>query len=81
MLEITLTYTQEIYKVSDFGSLLGQISNGSIDVNKVLSVGATGAELDYILKRFDNLPKKSSDTSGGMYWFGDHAKFIIANLV
>lgn len=41
---------------------------------------ADGEELDYILRRFTNIPQISvgADRPTVMQWFGDHANFVIA---
>lgn len=49
------------------------------DIHRVLSVQADNDELDHIMYKFPNLPM----CKGGrrvVTWFGDHAKFIVANL-
>ncbi len=43
----------------------------------VIEVYAEGPELKYIKHHFENLPYMRTL---GVSWFGDHAKFIFANL-
>lgn len=50
---------------------------------ETVCVMADGDELMCILHRFQNLPRISPEAKrqlGPWSWFGDHAKFIIANL-
>lgn len=47
----------------------------------IFEIYATEDELAYILDRFDNIPKIKNSVSEVQYWYGDHAKFIIANLL
>ncbi len=49
-----------------------------IEVNQITEVQADSEELAYVRTRFWNLP--NSNTSSVTRWFGDHAKFIAANL-
>jgi hypothetical protein len=66
----------------------GLPSKSGVDANTVTSVSADGHELAMILTKFRNLPVLTVDhnmpdgTARGymMTWFGDHAKFIVANL-
>ena len=58
-------------------------STKNLKPSLVLSVIADGAELQHILKNFTGLPiaKINDDltTQTEMRWFGDDAKFIVAN--
>lgn len=47
------------------------------DADSVLEVQADGDELAHILHTMDNLPY--SKTQSVQTWYGDHAKFIVAN--
>ena len=49
------------------------------EVYDVESVFADGHELDYIERRFENLPRLAAGFRRYATWFGDHAKFIVAN--
>lgn len=49
-----------------------------VDILRVVAVNADGDELQYIISRFPNLPY--CNHRGLVQWFGDHAKFIVANL-
>jgi hypothetical protein len=44
----------------------------------VIEVMADGHELEHILKNFYNMPFRTAKRVNR--WFGDHAKFIAANL-
>ena len=50
-----------------------------IPANWITDISADGDELEYILSRFRNIPLASSSRIT-VSWFGDHAKFIFANL-
>jgi hypothetical protein len=58
---------------------IGQPLRGGVQVlHNVLEVQADGDELAWILERSSNLPQ----TAGRVQtWFGDHAKFILKNLL
>lgn len=45
----------------------------------VVHVTADAEELEYILAHFTGLPAVK-DAQGSVTWFGDHARFIAANL-
>lgn len=47
--------------------------------NSVVEIQADGDELDYILVHFENIPIVDNQRVVVRY-FGDHAKFICANL-
>ena len=46
----------------------------------VVHVTADGEELDYIRAHFSGLPGVNGAEPESMTWFGDHARFIAANL-
>lgn len=48
------------------------------EVDNVICVQADGDELDLILRTMKNLPTSHRHV---VRWFGDHAKFIAANLL
>ena len=47
------------------------------DVKDVTEVQADGHELDYIINNMEGLPIAKTRV---VRWFGDHARFIVANL-
>jgi len=47
------------------------------NLDRLYSLQATGEELDWIRCHFKNLPVRCDLSS--VFWFGDLAKFIIAN--
>lgn len=49
-----------------------------IDIRYVLEVQADGDELQAVYEKFDNIP--TSAWNRVVRWYGDHAKFIAANL-
>lgn len=52
-----------------------------IELGEVVSVTADFAELVYIKNRFDNLPFPTGFSRAlAVSWFGDMARFILANL-
>lgn len=55
------------------------VGHSTKDINPeiVVSVLATGPELQHILNNFTQLPRCLSRTE--QRWFGDDAKFIVAN--
>ena len=46
-------------------------------INDISWVQANGDELAAIMDQFGNLPRSSNRV---VTWYGDHAKFIVANL-
>lgn len=57
---------------------VGQASPiASVSLPRVLDIQADGDELAYIMNRFKNIPVSPGRV---VCWFGDHAKFIVANL-
>ena len=49
----------------------------------IVEVWVDEDELIYILARFQNIPRINPEAEGQLgpwVWFGDHAKFIVANL-
>jgi hypothetical protein len=56
---------------------IGKTTPVNLNHELVLSVIADGAELRHILNNFTQLPRCLSRTE--QRWFGDHAKFIVAN--
>lgn len=48
------------------------------DIGLVLEVTADCDELDYIVNMFSGIPL--TKLLGVIHWYGDHAKFIAANL-
>jgi len=48
------------------------------EIERVIEVQADGDELAYIYNKFNNLP--TMPLRRVVRWFGDHAKFIAANL-
>jgi len=48
-------------------------------IHDVLEVRADGDELAYIIQSTNNLPYVPKSIIGR--WFGDHAKFIVSNLL
>lgn len=56
-------------------------ADDDILIEHVFSVEATDADLLYIARRFQNLPMGPQYGSElKITWFGDHAKFIVANI-
>ena len=49
-------------------------------VSDVESVQADGDELDYVLRRFENLCRTCDVSLRVVYWYGDTAQFIVGNL-
>lgn len=47
-------------------------------IQSVIEVQADGDELTHLHKQFDNIPFRLNSRVNR--WFGDHAKFIAANL-
>lgn len=66
------------YQCAHFG--VGQ-STAAIPIDLVKSVWADGPELIEIIKHFESVPKRFNrfNVDPTMKWFGDHAKFIVAN--
>lgn len=61
-----------------------EIGDSTKEVNPELvqSVLATDDELAFILRKFDGIPKRiyrDEDVTTDQSWFGDDAKFIVAN--
>ena len=57
-------------------------STASLKPELVLSVIADGAELDLIMRVFEGIPKRfnrHADHDQTSKWFGDDARFIVAN--
>lgn len=72
-----------LYIVKDFGSEIhwhrGESLPSDLNIHQVVEVQADGEELEMILLRQENLPVPNRGRV--MRWFGDHAKFIVANLL
>lgn len=53
-----------------------------LDTEYIEYIVANGMELSLVLSRFQNIPKPEKfNQVDSVYWYGDHAKFIIANLL
>lgn len=52
---------------------------GSVAVGLIVEVEASGGELEWIYRNIQGLPAMVKDKKS-VRWFGDHAKFIVANL-
>lgn len=50
-------------------------------IEHVTHVTASGDELLYVLQRFEELPRLRGNPTTRHTWYGDHAKFILDNLV
>jgi Zn-finger nucleic acid-binding protein len=60
---------------------IGESAN-EVNIDLVESVWADGAELDLIMRSFEGIPKRfhrHADHDQTSKWFGDDAKFIVAN--
>lgn len=81
MLFVSLMETTQVARVETVITLhLGDTQNLAIlkeQINHVNSVQADGDELDHIFRNYEGLPHHYSRQVQA--WFGDSAKFIIAN--
>ncbi len=62
------------------GPLYLCVSHARVDMAEIDSVIANGSELRLIKKQMFNLPEASNKLPE-VYWSGDHARFIVANLM
>lgn len=74
------TKTVELqWHVGEKNPLRNLPDNFAFSFEDVIEVQADLDELDYIHTEFTNLPQVVRG-AGIVHWFGDHAKFIAANL-